>query len=311
MHQPIPPASLDLAYESAQLQGLAVRPNDSAVKTTGLHRAPLTGGVKTATARFDLPSPPTGVRNLVEIARFGHLCTMMGGMHHRRAGYPFGTLIDFAADGAGYPIFCLSPLAIHSRNLLEDPRCSLVVQMPGWTGLANARVTIFGDTYQLPPDMQDAARDIFYAKHLSERKEQWLSGNFVYFRMNKIVDIYFVGGFGTVQWISPTEYLTSKPDDIVLDRPNTTLQMLNDAFAADLVGIMSKMTSAAVSEVLFISIDASGADIRVRTSSNELDVERIGFPHRVHTVQDAMSTMKDLVTTMKQNASMHIIGVKK
>jgi putative heme iron utilization protein len=52
------------------------------------------------------------------------------------------------------PIFCLSPLAIHARNLIEDPRCSLVVQMPGWTGLANARVTIFGDTYQLPADMQ-------------------------------------------------------------------------------------------------------------------------------------------------------------
>lgn len=40
------------------------------------------------------------------------------------------------------------------RNLLEEPRASLVVQMPGWTGLANARVTIFGDIYQLPPDMQ-------------------------------------------------------------------------------------------------------------------------------------------------------------
>jgi hypothetical protein len=55
------------------------------------------------------------------------------------------------------PIFCLSPLAIHARNLIEDPRCSLVVQMPGWTGLANARVTIFGDTYQLPADMQVSA----------------------------------------------------------------------------------------------------------------------------------------------------------
>jgi hypothetical protein len=52
------------------------------------------------------------------------------------------------------PIFCLSPLAIHARNLREDPRCSLVVQMHGWTGLANARATIFGDVYQLPPDMQ-------------------------------------------------------------------------------------------------------------------------------------------------------------
>jgi hypothetical protein len=75
-------------------------------------------------------------------------------MHHRRAGYPFGTLVDFATDGAGMPIFCLSPLAIHARNLIEDSRCSLVVQMPGWTGLANARVTIFGDVFQLPPDMQ-------------------------------------------------------------------------------------------------------------------------------------------------------------
>ncbi len=65
--------------------------------------------------RFELPSPPVAVRNLVEHARFGHLCTAMCDMHHRRAGYPFGTLVDFATDGAGYPIFCLSPLAIHSR----------------------------------------------------------------------------------------------------------------------------------------------------------------------------------------------------
>jgi hypothetical protein len=134
-------SSLDLPFESTQ--PLPASMPSGLVKTTGLHRAPLSGGVKTATVRYDLPTPPVGVRNLVEIAQFGHLCTTMGGMHHRRAGYPFGTLIDFAADGAGNPIFCLSPLAIHTRNLLEDPRCSLVVQMPGWTGLANARVSSF------------------------------------------------------------------------------------------------------------------------------------------------------------------------
>ena len=36
--------------------------------------------------------------------------------------------------------------------------------MPGWGGLANARVTIFGDVYQLPADMQAAAREVFRAK---------------------------------------------------------------------------------------------------------------------------------------------------
>lgn len=34
------------------------------------------------------------------------------------------------------------------------------VQLPGWTGLANARVTIFGDVYPLPSDMQEAAREV-------------------------------------------------------------------------------------------------------------------------------------------------------
>ena len=221
-------------------------------------------------------------------------------MHHRRAGYPFGTLIDFAADGAGNPIFCLSPLAIHSRNLLEDPRCSLVVQMPGWTGLANARVTIFGDTYQLPAEMQASARDIFMNKHRGEGKEQWLSGNFVYFRMHRIVDIYFVGGFGTVAWISPQEYLSSGPDEIVLDNPTRTLQDLNDVFASELVKIMSKSLTTPIVEVLFISIDASGADIRVKSSKNELDVERIAFPSKVKTAKEAMKAMNVALAAMKK-----------
>lgn len=268
------------------------------VKTTGLHRAPLSGGVKTATLRYDLPQPPVAVRNLVELARFGHLCTVMSGMHHRRAGYPFGTLIDFAADGAGYPVFSLSPLAIHSRNLLENPKCSLVVQMPGWTGLANARVTIFGDSYQLPSSMQAEARDMFSAKHADDGVERWLSGNTVYFRMSRITDIYFVGGFGTVQWISPEDYLASRPDEIVLGKPTATLQHLNEMFSADLMGLMSLETGERVTEVLFISIDASGADIRVRTSQ-EFSVQRIGFKERVSTLREAEKALAYAVATMR------------
>ena len=36
----------------------------------------------------------------------------------------------------------------------------MVVQMPGWTDLANAHITIFGDVYPLPPEMQSTARDV-------------------------------------------------------------------------------------------------------------------------------------------------------
>lgn len=44
---------------------------------------------------------------------------------------------------------------------------------------------------------------IFHAKHArrarANQAERYVSGGALYFRMNKILDIYFVGGFGTVQ----------------------------------------------------------------------------------------------------------------
>ncbi|KAJ0007494.1 hypothetical protein Pint_30542 [Pistacia integerrima] len=120
----------------------------------GLFRTPISGGVQSATSAHGLPRPALAVRNLMEQARFAHLCTVMSRMHHRREGYPFGSLVDFAPDSSGHPIFSFSPLAIHTRNLLADPRCTLVVQIPGWSGLSNARVTIFGDVFPLPEHQQ-------------------------------------------------------------------------------------------------------------------------------------------------------------
>ncbi|KAK9816434.1 hypothetical protein WJX72_000205 [[Myrmecia] bisecta] len=267
----------------------------SPIKTTGLRRGPLTGGVKNATLRYDLPSPAVAVRNLVEQAQFAHLCTLMSNMHHRRAGYPFGTLVDFASDGAGFPIFCLSPLAIHTRNIIEDSRCSLVVQMPGWTGLANARVTIFGDVYQLPPQMQDAAREIFLQKHAVEGKEKWVSGNYLCFRMHRISDIYFVGGFGTVQWVDVAEYAAVKPDNIVLLEPHATLQALNDKFAHDLRQLVATSSQPA-DDAALISIDRLGADVRVRTGT-DYSVERLGFDIHVHTLEDAIAAIQRLLVS--------------
>jgi hypothetical protein len=120
----------------------------------GLFRTPISGGVQNAASAHGLPPPALAVRNLMEQARFAHLCTVMSRMHHRREGYPFGSLVDFVPDLMGHPIFSFSPLAIHTRNLLADPRCTLVVQVPGWSGLSNVRVTIFGDIFPLPEDKQ-------------------------------------------------------------------------------------------------------------------------------------------------------------
>jgi hypothetical protein len=108
---------------------------------------------------------------------------------------------------------------------MANPHCSMVVQMPGWKGLANARVTIFGDVYPLPQEHQELAREIFRSTHSTKgNSHQW--GNFMFFRMDNISDIYFVGGFGTVQWVDVEEYVRASPDAIVSRSSDVPVEQL-------------------------------------------------------------------------------------
>ena len=139
-----------------------------------------------------------------------------------------------------------------------------------------------------------------------------MSGNFSFFRMHRISDIYFVGGFGTVQWVDVAEYASAKPDQIAMIEPHHTLkvrlaacwtpwgvghagedtalprqpvkscadllcmvQVLNERFSEELRHKLSRPQLAA-DDAAFISIDRLGTDVRVR-HGNEYSVERLSF----------------------------------
>jgi len=254
------------------------------------------GGVLSATQKLDLPSPALAVRNLMEQAAFAHLCTTMSQMHHRRAGYPFGSLVDFATDVDGQPLLALSPLAIHTRNALTDPRCSLVVQLPGWSGLANARVTVFGDLEQLGGAEASAAAERLRLKQ-GGAAGRVIAANNVYFRMSSITDVYFVGGFGTVQWVDVAEYCAAKPDAIVTrapgSSPEATLAGLNAAFRARLPQLWGQEAAGAVEAVL-VSIDRGGVDVRVRRADGAVYMERLRFPGGAETAAEAHAALAAL-----------------
>ena len=44
--------------------------------------------------------------------------------------------------------------------------------------------------------------------------------------MHRLSDIYFVGGFGTVQWVDVAEYVAATPDQIVRSQPHQALQVM-------------------------------------------------------------------------------------
>jgi len=66
------------------------------------------------------------------MGRIGSLST-----HSRKlAGYPFGSMMPYAADRQGCPVFFISSVAMHSQNLIEDPDDSVsgvVTEVDSWT----------------------------------------------------------------------------------------------------------------------------------------------------------------------------------
>ncbi|XP_028118968.1 uncharacterized protein LOC114316516 [Camellia sinensis] len=42
-------------------------------------------------------------------------------------GYPSGSMVDFACDAYGSPILAISSLAVHTKDLVANPKCSLLV----------------------------------------------------------------------------------------------------------------------------------------------------------------------------------------
>ena len=88
------------------------------------------------------PSFAERARTLLHLGRVGSLSTLS----RKRPGFPFGSLMPFALDGAGRPVFLISTMAMHTQNLQQDGRASLLVTQPEASGdpLGAGRVTLVG-----------------------------------------------------------------------------------------------------------------------------------------------------------------------
>lgn len=132
-------------------------------------------------------------RTILEAGRSGALSTHSV----EKPGYPFASMALYALDGTGRPLFLLSGLAVHARNLAADPRASLLVAEGD--SQASARVTVVGKAAKLTGAEAEAARAAYLARHPAA--EAWASfGDFSPWRLEP-EDSYVVAGFGSAGWI--------------------------------------------------------------------------------------------------------------
>src|SRR5579864_2412973 len=149
-------------------------------------------------------------RTLVYLGRVGSLSTLS----RKQQGFPFGSVMPYGLDDHANPVFLISAMAVHTQNVQGDPRSSLLVTQPDTAGdpLGAARITLLGNILSVPVSEVAEARKLYLARHANSK--YWVDfGDFSFYRMD-VVDVYFVGGFGVMGWVSAPDYDRSQPDPL-------------------------------------------------------------------------------------------------
>ncbi len=163
------------------------------------------------TAPAPEPSHAERVRTLVEGQTRGSLATLA----IEPAGTPFGSIVTYGLDGAGRPVSFVSTLAEHTRNLLADPRASLLVleAVPeGADPLAAGRATLLGRIEQVSDEREAEAAKADYLA-VNPQAFYVAYGDFLCVRL-EVEHVRYVGGFGRMSWVDPGDYASAEPDPL-------------------------------------------------------------------------------------------------
>jgi len=233
-------------------------------------------------------------RTLVYMARIGSLSTLS----RKQPGFPFGSVMPYGLDERGRPIFLISTMAMHTQNLQADSRASLLVTQPDARGdpLGASRVTLIGNILTIPEPEVPEARKLYLARYANS--QYWMDfEDFSFYRM-EVVDVYYVGGFGVMGWVSDSDYERAKPDPLA-DAMSEIIQHMNADHKDALILLARVFARIESLDATMIAVDRLGFHVHVKTQDG-MRGARIAF---LREVSNPAETRKVLVEMVQQARS--------
>jgi len=225
------------------------------------------------------PTHAERARTLLTTERLGTLATHS--VHH--PGFPFASVMPYALDADAAPLFLISSMAIHTQNVVADPRASLLVMQSGSDAdpLGSPRATLLGNVTRI--DTTDAIRAAYLERHPSSK--YWIGfSDFAFFRLD-VVHVYFVGGFGVMGWVKADDYHSAEADPLAPFAAGI-LEHMNADHADALRVITRHFAGLDAEEATMMSCDRLGFVVRARTKEG-MKGARIQFAEEVRSREDA------------------------
>ena len=252
----------------------------------GKHAGPATAGTQPS-----IPEPTFAerARTLVHLGRTGSLSTLS----RKQPGFPFGSVMPYGIDGLGRPIFLISTMAMHTQNVQADPRASLLVTQQDVSGdpLGASRVTLVGNVLRVPePDVAEA-RKLYLERYVNSK--YWVDFEDFYFYRMDVVDVYYVGGFGVMGWVSASDFAGAQPDPLA-DTAAGIVQHMNDDHADSLILLARAFAGVEAEQVTMTSVDRLGFHVRIKTKDG-MRGARIAFLREVNRPAEARTVIVEMV----------------
>jgi len=246
-----------------------------------------------------VPEPSFGERGrtLMHLGRIGSLSTLS----RKQPGFPFGSVMPYGLDDRGRPIFLISTMAMHTQNLQADPRASLLVTQDdaGGDPLGASRVTLVGNALPLAKSEIPEARELYLARYANSK--YWVDfEDFSFYRMD-VVDVYYVGGFGVMGWVSAGEYDRSRPDPLA-DSMAEIIRHMNADHKDALVLLAREFARIEAQEATMTAVDRLGFHVRLTTPEGVRGA-RIAFVREVSNPAESRKVLVEMVQQARRGNS--------
>jgi len=227
--------------------------------------------------------PARLTRSLLGRSRQGALATLMP-----QSGDPYCSLVNVASLPDGMPVLLISRLAVHTKNILADPRVSLMLdeRAPG-DPLEGARIMLAG-TAQEATDDAELLKRRYLAAHPSAEE----FAGFRDFSFFRIVPrgVHLVAGFGRIVDLAPRDFLTdlAGAEALVEAEPDILAHM--NADHADTMNLYAvKLLGASEGAWRCTGCDPEGLDMQ-----DDRRTLRLDFPERIATPGALRQALKAL-----------------
>ena len=215
--------------------------------------------------------PRNLAKSLLRRRRQGALATLMAD-----SGDPYCSLVNVASHPDGSPILLISRLAVHTRNILADPRVSLMLdERAAGDPLEGARIMLAGRAEAAGADQLECLRRRYLNVHPSAEAFANFK-DFSFFRINPS-GAHLVAGFGRIVDLSPDQFLTDIGDAGALaEAEQGAIEHMNADHREAMNLYATRLLGAEPADWRCTGCDPEGVDMQAGATTLRLD-----FPQRV------------------------------